>query len=165
MLVSALRLLRALAVPILTAVSAYGAAANLGVPLIYQEQGYWCWAAADQMVRSFRGYPVSQCGDAQAAVDHNRCGLSGQNCCSNHASCNTGCTSQLQYSPLSYIYTTGAMSWSRITDEINNGWPFIIVWNWDTGGSHMRVGKGYSQSGGINWINGQLHRACQFSLA
>jgi hypothetical protein len=125
---------------------------TLNVPHYYQEQGYWCWAAVDQMVRTYYGTPVSQCGDAQLAADHGKCALDGSNCCANPASCNSGCTSQLQYSPLSYVYSLGAMSWATITSEINHGWPFIIVWDWDTGGTHMMVAKGYLSGGGINWI-------------
>ncbi len=150
MLVIARRLL-ALAVSGLALAPMFAAAA-LPVPLFYQEQGYWCWAASDQMIRSYYGTPISQCSDAQLAVDAGMCGLPGPDCCSNPASCNSSCSSLLQSSPLSYVYTRGPMNWAAVTNEINNGWPFILAWNWDTGGTHMRVVKGYFRSAGINWM-------------
>jgi len=120
----------------------------LNFPMSYQEQDNWCWAAADKMVRDFlspNSPSVRQCSDASVANQNNVCGVPAACCDANYYACNLGCTSQIR-NAYSATVVSQTLNWPDVTAEIDHGRPFIFLWNWDTGGSHIMVGKGYAYS-------------------
>ena len=111
----------------------------------YQEQSSWCWAASDEMVLDFFGRDQAQCQIADVAKANGMCGVPGTCCGGNYYACNLGC-SPLIGNIVPSISWSQAISWGTATGEIDLGRPFIFVWNWDTGGSHAMVAKGYFNS-------------------
>lgn len=133
-------------------------AGTLAVPIIYQQQDQWCWAASCQMILSYYGYSVSQCAMANWCFGQS-------NCCNNvlwpqgtGAYCDQpnwifGYTGDMQdvlihWGPIYGVGYSSALSWATVQSEINAGRPFVIGFSWTTGGGHALVGRGYSGSYG-----------------
>jgi len=110
---------------------------------INQEQGNWCWAASDQMVRVHYGSSDRslQCEVANAAVSSN-CNIS-PDCC-HGGSCNQQCPDQIRSYYSGIDVPNSSISWSTIKSEVDGRRPFIIQWGWQSGGSHIMVGIGYN---------------------
>jgi peptidase C39-like protein/FG-GAP repeat protein len=130
----------------------------LNVPVIYQSQEQWCWAASSQMILSYYGTSTAQCTMA------NYC-FSQSSCCNNvvwpngtGSYCNQpnwvfgyGKDMAEVLSVYGGISGTGyysALAWSTLVSEINGGHPFVIGFSWTSGGGHALVGRGYSGSYG-----------------
>ncbi len=132
-------------------------AGTLAVPVIYQQQNQWCWAASCQMILSYYGYSSSQCAMA------NWC-FSQSNCCINLVwnpnapitPCNQpnwiyGYSRDMQDVLIHWgpIYSTGVgtyLAWSTVQSESNAGRPFVIGFSWKplpNSGGHAMVGRGY----------------------
>ncbi len=120
---------------------------KLNLPLIYQVQSEWCWAACANMVLRF-------CVNAQNSnCDIVNWLLNQTNCCSasNSISCNRNC----QWADIEKIYTHWNITCTQINDnipfndiitEIDNNRPVQIGYQWDFGGGHVVVAIGYNLS-------------------
>lgn len=113
----------------------------LGVNLHNQEQDQWCWDASSQMLLEFFGTSVSQTEIANWAVG-------GQNVPNwlwdPPASYGyKGCDEVLDhFGSVGTARVEDALSLSSYTSEIDAGHPFMIQWNWTSGGGHAVVGYG-----------------------
>jgi hypothetical protein len=128
--------------------------AVLAVPMIYQEQDQWCWAASCEMILSFYGYPSRQCEMANWCFGQSSCcenvvwpDGTGDNC--NRANYLFGYYRDMQdvlvhWGPIRGVGELNPLSWPRVQTESNVGRPFVIAFYWTTGGGHAMVGKGYS---------------------
>jgi len=114
------------------------------VPMIFQEQSQWCWAACTVMVKRYYG-------DAAVQQCHLANWLFGQSgCCSTPSSsvCNRprprgyGCA----------VYNTFALycdswdfpiSFALIKNEIDYRRPIECIWSWTNGGGHTVIVRGY----------------------
>jgi hypothetical protein len=114
------------------------------MPSFPQEQGFWCWAASDQMVLFKLGYPGfdRQCAAANKAAPG--CSVPGD-CCNRAGDCNQPCTSQIRKTiTASDVGEGSSISWTRVQRDVNFNHPFIIKWQWSTGGTHIMVGTGFT---------------------
>jgi hypothetical protein len=117
------------------------------VPLLSQEQTYWCWAAADQMIRRFKGVSgFNQCDDANSVPASFGCGIPGS-CCPSNPACNRTCYPHPEtYYTVSIRY--GYLSWTETKAALKTGAcsPFIFAYTFSSGGTHFRVARGYFSS-------------------
>lgn len=133
-------------------------AGTLAVPVIYQQQNQWCWAASCQMILSYYGYSSSQCAMANWCFYQSTCCNNvvwptgtGSNC--NKANWIYGYSRDMQdvlinWGPIYGVGVSAELSWSTVQSESNAGRPFVIGFTWlpyGTGG-HALVGRGYSGS-------------------
>ena len=112
---------------------------------IGQEQGNWCWAASDQMIRVHYGTSTvdKQCEVANVAASN--CQVT-PDCCQG-GSCNQQCSDQIRtYYPGTFDVSHFDIKWSTIQNEVDGKRPFIIDWGWQSGGGHIMVGIGYSST-------------------
>jgi len=124
----------------------------LNVPVLYQEQGQWCWAGVSQMILSYYNKSSTQCSMANYAFYQS-------SCCNNvvwpdgtGSSCNQpnyiygrhGAIDDLlyQWGGIQCINYSSHLYQSTIETEINAGRPFVIQWTWTTGGGHFLAGRG-----------------------
>ncbi len=151
--IAALLLVLAVLIPVAPA-----PAGVLSVPVLYQQQEQWCWAASCQMILSYYGYSSSQCAMANWCFYQSTCCNSvvwpdgtGYYCNQPNYIYGYGRGMKevlIQWGP---IYSSGQMSalaWSTVQSESNAGRPFVIGFSWLPIGSggHAMVGKGYSGS-------------------
>jgi ABC-type bacteriocin/lantibiotic exporter with double-glycine peptidase domain len=126
---------------------------NLNVPLKVQEHSQWCWAGASQMVLNFFGKTPSQCAEVNYAKGINyACGNSTFNWNSNANQPNS--TNSITYILNGWGVNSsvvGVLSQSNSTSRINANRPYVILWQWTSGGGHFVVVKGYS--GNYLYIN------------
>ena len=117
---------------------------KLEVPLIYQEQDCWCWAASAKMVLTFYGIT----GDKQCEMANDQFGQT--NCCADPTSedCNQGiCVKDIV--PLFQKYGLNSkrrnypVSFNKLKDEIDAGRPVEVRIRWDGGGGHAVIVHGY----------------------
>jgi hypothetical protein len=138
-----------------TAQPSFSTRVSLPVTLHPQEAWQWCWAASAQMITSYLGHPVSQCSQASKKFAPPTC------------SC-TGCTSATPIQPecdktgwpdfeghgfRATRTSRAALSWQDLTKQLctHGGCkktPFAFTWEWEGGGGHMMVAKGYAISRG-----------------
>lgn len=126
---------------------------NLSVPLRTQEHSQWCWAGASQMVLQFKGKSVTQCAEANYALGINyACGNTtfNWNSQANQPNSTSAVTRILNWGGVS-ASTTGVISQSYSNQYLNASRPYIILWQWTSGGGHFVVVKGYS--GNYLYIN------------
>jgi hypothetical protein len=127
----------------------------LNVPQVIQEQDEWCWDATSCCILEYYGVDINQCTVAEYtrtnAVWHN---FGDVDCCSDPGQ---GCNypNQMWGDPGSaqavmqhwgvdnYGYTP-SLTLSQIQTEIAANHPFIMLWDWTTGGGHALVGYGIS---------------------
>jgi hypothetical protein len=126
----------------------------LPVPLVFQEQNQWCWAAVSKSVLDYFGYTVSQCQIADfTRTSATWYDFGTQNCCvapsgacnhSNYAWGESGSISDIlkHFGNIQIIGRTDSLSINEISAELKNARPYIISWGWTTGGGHFLVGHG-----------------------
>lgn len=151
------RSLQMLSIAGLFAVSSFAAAQskNLSVPLKVQEHSQWCWAGASQMVNALFGKTYSQCAIANYALGINyACGNSTFDWQSqaNQPQATSVIASILNASGVSSS-VVGRLSQTNSTTRINASRPYVILWQWASGGGHFVVVKGYANNGATLYIN------------
>jgi hypothetical protein len=130
----------------------------LPVPEVIQERRKWCWAACSKCILTYYyNLDYEQCEIAEytriVAQYHN---YGSVNCCLDSTlcpDCNYGNPIAGGYGTIADILfhfgnllTTpwgNCLTIPQIQSEINDGRPFIIQWNWYSGGAHVIVGHGY----------------------
>lgn len=128
----------------------------LAVPNKAQEHSNWCWDGSSQAVLKYYGEDVPQCDIANWVFQRT-------DCCGNpnfywgHP-CNQGNYLSeaerarsmqgimTQYGGVSST-SQGALSQGAFVSEIDAGRPFVMRFDWKTGGAHALVGYGYDLSG------------------
>jgi hypothetical protein len=150
----------------------YTQAQVLNVPQVIQEQDQWCWAGVSKCILDYYGFPNQQCTIAEYARNVitwtsfgsvNCCTDPGQGC--NYWNYNWGHTGSIQDILVHFggIQNNGvyaALSLSEINNEIAGSRPFVIRWQWTSGGGHFVVGHGVSGSDVYYmnpWIGEGLH--------
>ncbi|MFH1038462.1 MAG: C39 family peptidase [PVC group bacterium] len=146
---------------LLSAGAISASAGILSVPVLYQQQEQWCWAASCQMILSYYGYSSTQCDMAnwcfyQTSCCNNVIWPSGTGPSCNQSNWIFGYDRDMQDVLVAWgsIYGTGVSSyllWSTLTSEIDSSRPFVIGFSWSGGGGHALVGRGYS--GGYVYYN------------
>lgn len=125
----------------------------LNVPEVIQEQDQWCWAAVSSCVLQYYGTDINQCTIAEYARTRSTWFNFGSvNCCDDPSK---GCNN-----PNMNFWTPGSIQdilqhWgvendgydsylglSQIQNEISASRPFIMFWEWTSGGGHFLVGYG-----------------------
>ena len=116
----------------------------LNIPIVYQVQSEWCWAACATMVSHFLGdTKVKRCEFAHMLF--NQVG-----CCKHNSS--AACNKPCQWNDIKNIYSlkkikstfiTGIVLFSKIVAEINLGRPIEIGFHWTFGGAHVVLATGY----------------------
>jgi len=139
--------------------NAFAQSKTLNVPLVTQEHSEWCWAGSSKAVLNFYGQSPSQCQIVNWAFGLNSaCGNSNFNW--------TGYPNQPNYlygtsgSVQSILANWGipnsaysyALSWNTIVNDINANRPFVIAYEWTSGGGHILVGTGYETYDGENYV-------------
>ncbi len=131
----------------------------LPVPMIYQQQDNWCWAASCQMILQYYGRFVPQCAMANWCFGRSTCcgnvvWPNGTGSLCNQGN-NMGATSGRDmddvlagWGPVYSVDVTRPLSWSEVQAAAAAGRPFAIGFSWLPLGSggHAMVGKGYSGS-------------------
>ena len=119
----------------------------LAVPVRTQQQSEWCWAGCTQAILFYYGHSVTQTTIAQYGTNGRNIPnygwgsgwIDGTWCRGN----------DLILNHFGSINSTGRnypLAQTTVTSEINAGRPFIITWQWDSGGGHFIVGRGISGS-------------------
>ena len=113
----------------------------LAVPMIFQEQTNWCWAACAEMVASYYGKQAPQCESANYLFGRNDCcNLPSSGPCNKPIPDNDpgaitrvyshwGIQSQINY-PVSYEVLESEMASSR---------PVELAFLWNSGGGHAAL--------------------------
>ena len=135
---------------VLLSLSAVAAAQTytLNVPLRTQEHSQWCWAGASQMILNFKNRNVSQCAEVNYALGINyACGNTNFNWnnYANRPNSSNAISSILNYWGVT-SGVTGVLSQANSTWNINAKRPYVILWQWRSGGGHFVVTRGYSGS-------------------
>jgi hypothetical protein len=136
----------------------------LNVDQITQEQNQWCWVGVSKCVLDYYNHPVQQCAIAEytrsVATWHdfgsvNCCTLPDTNC--NYWNYNWGYAGSIQdilihFGNVQNSGISAALTINQITTEISNCRPFIIRWQWTSGGGHFLVGQGID-TGRVYYMN------------
>jgi ABC-type bacteriocin/lantibiotic exporter with double-glycine peptidase domain len=117
----------------------------LNVPQKYQEQSNWCWAASSQAILEYYKTKKTQTEIAQYGTE----GLNTWNWLSGsspHTSTDplrNGIDLILQhFAKLATDQRYTFLSQAQVQSEIDARRPFVIYWQWDSGGGHFVVAKG-----------------------
>ncbi|MFA4852040.1 MAG: T9SS type A sorting domain-containing protein [Bacteroidales bacterium] len=153
-------------------VTGYIKAQVLNVPQVIQEQSEWCWAGVTKCVLDYYGYPNQQCTIAEyARTVITWTNYGSVNCCvdpnqgCNYWNYNYGYTGSIQdilvhFGNIQNYGIGNTLTLNQINTEIAGGRPFIVRWQWTSGGGHFVVGHGV---GGSNvyymnpWFGEGLH--------
>ena len=117
----------------------------LAVPQKYQEKSQWCWAATSQAVLEYYDVRNTQSEIAQY-------GTEGENIWnwlygSTYDPTRRGVDIILDYfGDISCRRYSSYFSIEKVLDEINGNRPIPIRWGWDSGGGHILVLHGISDS-------------------
>jgi len=135
---------------------------DLDVGVKAQEHSQWCWAAsAEAVLEYYLGNSPNQCDLANWVWQRNDCCQipveykTWHTCNSpNYMFGTPGSTRNLlaAYGVNSNLYW-GTLSWADSVNDIRARRPFIIVWNYLTGGGHDVVGYGYVIDGNYKYID------------
>jgi len=125
----------------------------LPVPVLFQTQNQWCWAASSQMILSYYGTITAQCTMANYCFGLSYCCASPSSSSCNQPNWIYGYGKDMaevlsHYGGISGSGYEKALGWSTLVSEINGGHPFVIGFSWTEGGGHALVGRGYSGSYG-----------------
>jgi len=133
-----------------------------------QETGAWCWAASTQMVMEFHrkrskqlaaafdGEPVSQCKIVNDIYHGGR-----NECCGNKMygdSCSRGGWPESVLGRYNFYFLTllppdAPLTWDEVKAQICRYGPFVFGIEWDDGGRHSFVARGYKvDSRGQQWV-------------
>ncbi len=116
---------------------------TLNVPLLPQLTSMWCWAASAQMVMKYMGHDVTQCKQANHALNRT-------DCCNSpipNACVKGGWPEFPVWKFASQTTSWGiALTFSQLVAQIDANKPFCFSWGWQGGGGHMMVVRGYSSS-------------------
>lgn len=129
-------------------------AGDCPVPLISQQQSYWCWAASAQMVRQYwaqssgQSNAVRQCDDANYAGSQGACNIPGGNvCCDANPGCNFTCTPQIQRTYPSTLVRDGHLSAGEVNSSVGISCsPFIFMYLLSGNIPHYRIARGYQST-------------------
>jgi hypothetical protein len=132
-------------------VPAAPSSSSLGVTLFPQETSMWCWAASAQMIVTFLGRPVTQCAQASARFKPLQCPC---NLCQSPVATACDQPGWPDFDSLGFhaLRTSGApLSWEQLTQQLCSvpgcrNAPLAFSWQYEGGGGHMMVAKGYSVS-------------------
>lgn len=119
---------------------------DLKLTMQEQQKDQWCWAASGNSVADFWGYQISQTEFCQVA--HNE---SGQDCANEqgYLSDQQRVYDHLGFSDTgSYNDNGETLNFAGIKSEIDAGRPIGTRIGWTSGGGHMHVVHGYSDSNG-----------------
>jgi hypothetical protein len=128
---------------------------TLNVPVEAQEQSNWCWDASSQCVLKYYGISAKQCDMANFARINSNWG--NDDCCANPSGkiCNQpnylitgyGCVLDvLKNWGLDSCVLESCISMQEVVAQIDAYFPFIMAWDWASGGGHALVGYGYDGS-------------------
>lgn len=127
----------------------------LPISLCHQEQTNWCWDASSQCIFNYYGTVLAQCTIAEWARTHATVYNFGSvNCCTDASrGCNSvnylwgggsGMREILGNWGLSSSVYSRQMYFSELTAQVDLYRPFVINWQWKSGGGHVLVGYGYN---------------------
>jgi hypothetical protein len=118
-----------------------------------QQQTQWCWAASAQMVMHFYGdNSITQCDLANWLFDQSSCCVTASS-----SDCNQGC----EIRDIKQVYKewgiqstrkSTSVSFAKLREEINAGRPVEIVFEWEGGGGHAAIIRGYRQDEDGNYL-------------
>jgi len=112
---------------------------GLTVPVKFQKQSQWCWAACSAMILDYYGTPASQCDIANYALDQAKCceDGGGKECnrintlISRPPSYPKGVGSILShFGGTRSTYYESALRLQECKAQLTNGTPFIISWRY-----------------------------------
>jgi hypothetical protein len=118
-----------------------GSATVLNVQQHYQEQDQWCWAASSQAILEFYRTNKTQTEIAQYGTD-------GQNIWnwiwgSSTDPIRNGINLILfHFAKLATTHYSSSLLEAAVQTEINALKPFVVRWEWDSGGGHFVVARG-----------------------
>ncbi len=135
----------------------------LNVPQVLQVEDEWCWSACSDCILQFFGDTVggdtllSQCTIAEYARSVDTMTFGTTPCCKNpNDSCDNpnnlfGSSGSVQdilehFKNLNSTILFSALDIDSVRKQIGNGAPFIIRWQWYSGGGHFLVGNGIIDS-------------------
>jgi hypothetical protein len=129
-----------------TLVSAWTAQAQikiLPVVLHWQETPEWCWATSGEMLMEYKGgvnpREVPECYEANQELGRTDCCT-----CPTPSACVKPGWPQFSTWGFNSTETPGTpLTFSEVMGQINNNDPFMFQWDWNGGGSHVMVAKGY----------------------
>ena len=117
------------------------------VPLAFQEQSQWCWAACSNSILRYFKKTISQCSIANYA-------WSSDSCCKNPNPCNKGnymygkagsLKGILDHWCVSSKKQKGSLPYWFLKKEIESKRPIIIRWEWANSKSgHFLIIRGYN---------------------
>jgi hypothetical protein len=120
----------------------------LNVPQRYQVMNQWCWAACSQAVMEYYGKSYTQYDIA----DYGTCMVNTWNWIWGSSSWDdpnpgdpprNGINLILRYfANLPSTRYTNSLLESAVKTQIDAGRPFVVRWEWDTGGGHFVVARG-----------------------
>lgn len=142
--------LRGLTTGLVLAAATSASAGSLDVPLYPQQQDQWCWAASGQMIMSYLGATkVTQCDEANKRLGRTDCCTS-----PTPTACNKAGWPEPEKYGFNYNTYNGALSYSSLSNEINNNRPVAFSWGWTGGGGHMMVARGFlTTSTGTQYVD------------
>ena len=119
----------------------------LAVPVRTQQHSNWCWAGCTQAILFYYGHSIAQTTIAQYGTQGRNIPnygwgsgyIDGTFCRGNDMILN-------HFGSINSNGRTYPLAQTTVTSEINAGRPFIITWEWDSGGGHFIVGRGISGS-------------------
>jgi hypothetical protein len=120
----------------------------LNVPLVFQTQNQWCWAACTAMIARFLGLDEpKQCELANFLFNRT-------NCCQSPASSACNKPAQLldvvkvyNHLDISLVGPDNPLLPATVVAELNAGRPFEVGWLWTGDGGHVVVVYGYTPQG------------------
>lgn len=114
----------------------------LPVVLHWQETPEWCWATSGEMLMEYKGgtnpREVPECYQANQEFGRTDCCT-----CPTPAACVSPGWPQLSKWNFNDTETPGPLSFSQVMNQINNNDPIAFEWDWNGGGAHLMVAKGY----------------------
>lgn len=125
----------------------------LHVPECIQEASNWCWAGSTASVLGYYGRFVAQCVMANYARLHSTAiDYGSKDCCLDpYPDCNKGnfdhggegsVQSIMEHWGVESEPTNAPLMLVEVKAEVKAARPFLINWDWDSGGGHLLVGHG-----------------------
>jgi hypothetical protein len=141
---------------------------SLPVMLHPQETDNWCWAACGQMIMEYLGIKVSQCEQANNRYRHTDCcnsdssSAAGNLLRGDYTNFNSDCAQPgwPEFEKYGFTYkrrSKAPLTWKELKIQLSDGpngkgKPFAFSWQWNKGGGHMMIAKGFATIDGENYV-------------
>jgi hypothetical protein len=141
---------------------------SLPVTLHPQETDNWCWAACTQMIMEYMDVKVSQCEQANDryrradCCNYDSASFPGKLIQSFDANTYSDCVQPgwPEFERYGFTYkrrSNTPLTWKELKAQLSDGpnskgKPFAFSWQWNRGGGHMMVAKGFATIDGENYV-------------